>query len=96
MKMTLKMLSRTLANFIPPRSQEGSASLEPAEEAAGFDCFLAGPLSSGPESDSESDSFLDLFLSFGIVAIGKFVTGFVATTGKRLKVKKGKRCVVVF
>ena len=57
-----------------PRLQERSPlpSLRASQELDDEDlaAFLAGPLSSGPESESEELSRLERFLSFGILEFG--------------------------
>ena len=62
----------TLTNFIPDRSQDGSSPGKafPDPEASPMDLdFLTGLRSSGPESESLVESFLERFLSgFGILA----------------------------
>ena len=63
--------NHTLTNFMFPRLQEGSPlpSLRASQELddEDFAAFFAGPLSSGPESESEELSRLERFLSFGIL-----------------------------
>ena len=63
----------TLTNFIPDRSQDGSSpgNAFPDPEASPMDLdFLTGLRSSGPESESLVESFLERFLSgFGILGL---------------------------
>ena len=53
-----------------PKDQDGSPSAPMVHEELPPEVladFLAGPLSSGPESESESESLMARFLSLGII-----------------------------